>query len=201
MRRPSALPVHSHQIGRGSTLRITVTDDPNHIALVDVHYEGSVARAAGVMAQNWDDALARHEWTVDVPEVAEYRPGFFFERELPSILAVLERAPTEPRLIVVDGYVVLDAHGRPGLGAHVFGHFAGRIPVVGIAKRSFAGGDFAIRILRGSSENALFITALGMPDLEAAEHVKRMHGPHRIPTLCTRVDHLCRGLAKARLGP
>lgn len=172
-----------------------MTDTAGPIALVDVHYYGEGARAACVTALNWDDAAAHDEWTVDVPRVAEYRPGFFFERELPCILAVLERATAEPGIIVVDGYVVLDAQGRPGLGAHLFEHLGKRIPVIGIAKRSFAGSDFARRVVRGSGKDPLFVTALGITDAEAAQHVQLMHGPHRIPTLCTRVDHLCRSLA------
>lgn len=194
-RRPNRLPIGADEPGRRSTLFIIVTDDPGPIAFVDVHYQGEGARAACVTALNWGDATARDEWTVEVPHVAEYRPGFFFERELPCILAVLERAPSEPRVIVVDGYVVLDAQGRPGLGAHLFEHLGKRVPVMGIAKRSFARSEFAQPVLRGSSQNQLFVTALGISDAEAARHVQQMHGPHRIPTLCTRVDHLCRGLA------
>jgi deoxyribonuclease V len=173
---------------------IMVTDDAGLIALVDVHYEGEGASAACVTALNWSDATPRDEWTVEVPHVMEYRPGFFFERELPCILAVLERAPAQPGVIVVDGYVVLDAQGRPGLGAHLFEHLGRRIPVVRIAKRSFARSEFAKRVVRGSSQSPLFVTALGISDAEAAQQVQQMHGPHRIPTLCTRVDHLCRGL-------
>lgn len=172
-----------------------MTDNANLIALVDVHYEAEGARAACVTALEWTDAKPRAEWTVEVPHVAEYRPGFFFERELPCILAVLDRLPTPPGIIVVDGYVVLDAQGRLGLGAHLFEHFEKTIPVVGIAKRSFAGSEFATRVTRGSSQNPLFVTALGLSAAEAGQHVRQMHGPHRIPTLCTRVDHLCRGLA------
>jgi deoxyribonuclease V len=164
------------------------------IALLDVNYEGEGARAACVTALRWDDAKAEQEWVVDIARVAAYRPGFFFERELPCLLAVLERAPAEPRVIVVDGYVVLDAQGRPGLGRHLFEHLGERVPIVGIAKRSFAGSDFAVRVFRGASQNPLFVTALGMSSTEAARYVQQMHGPHRIPTLCTRVDHLCRGL-------
>jgi deoxyribonuclease V len=175
-----------------------VTNDADPIAIVDVHYEGDGARAACLTALNWEDAVARREWTVEVPRVAAYRPGFFFERELPCILAVLERAPGTPSVIVVDGYVVLDAYGRPGLGAHLFESLGRRTAVVGIAKRGFAGSEFAQRVLRGSSQNPVFVTALGMSDKEAAEHVQRMHGPHRIPTLCTRVDQLCRGMVQLR---
>lgn len=168
---------------------------PGSIAFVDVHYTGERARAACLIVASWADAAPRHEWIVEVPHVAEYRPGHFFERELPSVLSVLERAPTEPGTVVVDGYVVLDAQGRPGLGAHLFERLGKRIAVVGIAKRSFAGSEFAVRVVRGASQNPLFVTALGMSDTEAAARVRQMHGAHRIPTLCARVDHLSRGLA------
>ena len=173
-----------------------MTNDTDLIALVDVHYEGEGARAACLTAPTWEAATALDEWTVAVPHVEEYRPGFFFERELPCILAVLALAPTKPSVIVVDGYVVLDAEGRPGLGAHLFEHLGKQTPVIGIAKHSFAGSEFAEHVRRGSSQKPLFVTALGSSVAEAAENVRRMHGPHRIPTLCTRVDHLCRGLAQ-----
>ncbi|MFO0726428.1 MAG: hypothetical protein U1E65_21760 [Myxococcota bacterium] len=78
------------------------------------------------------------------------------------------------------------AQGRPGLGAHLFEHLRKRIAIVGIAKRSFAGSEFAVPVLRGTSQNPLFVTALGMPDWEAAAQVRQMHGAHRIPTLCAR---------------
>jgi deoxyribonuclease V len=172
-----------------------MTDTPGSIAFVDVHYAGEGARAACATVGSWTDVAPHHEWTIDVPKAAEYRPGSFFERELPCVLAVLDRAPTEPSIVVVDGYVVLDAQGRPGLGAHLFERLGGRIAVVGIAKRSFSGSDFAVRVVRGASQNPLFVTALGISAAEAADHVQHMHGPHRIPTLCARVDHLSRGLA------
>jgi deoxyribonuclease V len=164
------------------------------IAFVDVHYTGERARAACLTVASWADAAPRHEWTIEVPQVAEYRPGHFFERELPSVLAILERAPSEPSLVVIDGYVVLDAQGRPGLGGHLFERLGGRIAVVGIAKRSFAGSEFAVPVVRGTSQKPLFVTALGISSTEAAARVRQMHGPHRIPTICARVDHLSRGL-------
>jgi deoxyribonuclease V len=52
-----------------------------------------------------------------VDTVATYLPGQFYLRELPAIQAVL--ATTERMdLLVIDGYVTLDPHGHPSLGAH-----------------------------------------------------------------------------------
>jgi deoxyribonuclease V len=164
------------------------------IALVDVHYHAEGARAACVLAEQWTDPTPCAEWTVEIASVAPYRPGHFFERELPCLVQVLARAPRPPRVIVVDGYVVLDAAGTLGLGGHLFAHFQGQIPIIGLAKRSFARSAFATRLLRGSSRSPLFVTALGVPVQDASALISGMHGDHRIPTLCTRVDQLCRGL-------
>jgi|SRR4051812_16231205 len=168
------------------------------LALVDVHYSGAGARAACLLAEEWTSAAASDEWTVDIDGVAPYRPGHFFERELPCLVAALSRVTIPLEAIVVDGYVELDAQGRAGLGAHLHDHIGGKIPIVGIAKHSFAGSEFASRVLRGSSQNPLFVTARGMTQDVAANRVRGMHGEHRIPTLCTQVDHLCRGLRAPR---
>jgi deoxyribonuclease V len=66
-----------------------------------------------------------------LPEVAEYRPGEFFARELPAVSAVLGE-PGDLALVVIDGYVDLDPDGRAGLGAHL--HAQIHAPVIGVAK-------------------------------------------------------------------
>lgn len=73
-------------------------------------------------------------------------------------------------------------------------HFERNIAVVGVAKHSFAGSEFASRVLRGASQNPLFVTARGIDRDVATERVRTMHGEHRVPTLCRQVDHLSRGL-------
>jgi deoxyribonuclease V len=165
---------------------------------MDVHYLDRGARAAAVVAASWSDPSAIEERTVLVDDVAAYRPGAFYERELPCLLAVLRNVTTPPRCVVVDGYVELDAVGAPGLGAHLHDALGGTIPVVGVAKTSFRGAAFALSVVRGRSRSPLFITARGVPLAEAEMLVRSMHGPHRIPTLVQRVDHLARGLVTPR---
>jgi deoxyribonuclease V len=63
--------------------------------------------------------------------------------------------------------------------------------VVGVAKRPFRGAP-ALEVLRGASARPLYVTAIGIDAAHAADGVRRMHGAHRIPTLLTRVDRLCR---------
>jgi deoxyribonuclease V len=67
----------------------------------------------------------------------------------------------------------------------------GAVPVVGVAKTRFASAA-AVDVVRGDSQKPLFVTAAGVDVEWAAEQVKRMHGPYRIPTLLKRVDQLCR---------
>jgi deoxyribonuclease V len=97
--------------------------------------------------------------------------------------------------IVIDGYVVLDEQGSPGLGAHLHAHFIGAIPVIGVAKTAYRGGMFATPVYRHASRRALFVTAVGIETDTAARLVRFMHGAHRLPSLITRVDHLARELA------
>ena len=98
--------------------------------------------------------------------VAPYVPGQLYLRELPCLLAVLERVARPLDAVLVDGYAVLDAQGRPGLGAHLHG-VERRIPVVGVAKTHFRGST-AVEVLRGGSTRPLYVTAVGIDPERAA---------------------------------
>jgi deoxyribonuclease V len=160
-------------------------------AAVDVHYPvAGGARAALVVAADEAFAGVVEERVVRVDVVASYRPGSFYERELPAIRVVLDGAgPLD--LLVVDGYVDLDPDGRPGLGAHV--HALVGVPVVGVAKTAFRTATHAVPVRRGTARRPLYVTAAGVPLAAAAELVARMAGPHRIPDALRRVDALARG--------
>lgn len=66
------------------------------------------------------------------------------------------------------------------------------MPVVGIAKTAFRGSPMAVAIQRPSSQRPLFVTSVGIELEEAAELVRQMHGPWRIPTLLGHADRLAR---------
>jgi deoxyribonuclease V len=155
-----------------------------------VYYpEAGGATAALVVAGDPGFATALSEHVVTVDSVAPYRPGAFFERELPAVAAVLEVAgPVE--LLVIDGYVTLDPQGRPGLGAHAHERFG--VPIIGVAKTSFRGATHAVEVLRGDSARALYVTAAGMNVQVAADLVRNMAGRHRTPDALKRVDRLSR---------
>jgi deoxyribonuclease V len=159
-------------------------------ATVDVHYPGSGgARAALVLSTDARFAAVAREHVHWLPDVEPYQPGRFFARELPPLLAVLADAgPVD--LVVVDGYVDLDPHGRPGLGAHLHARIG--TPVIGVAKSAFRTATHAIAVRRGSATRPLYVTSAGVPVTEAAELVRRMAGAHRLPDALRRVDALAR---------
>jgi deoxyribonuclease V len=161
------------------------------IACVDVDYREKGAVAACVLFRSWGDAESAVEVVETIHHVESYEPGAFYRRELPCLLTVLGRVAEPVHTVVVDGYVWL-GESCPGLGAHLFRALEGEVPVVGVAKTRFAGADLAREVVRGESGRPLFVTATGVALEAAAEHIRTMHGPYRIPTLLKRVDQLCR---------
>jgi len=166
------------------------------LAIVDVHYAGDVARAACVVARRWGDHEPLEVAHATLSPVAAYVPGRFFERELPPVLEVLRQVQTELATLIVDGYVVLDEQGTPGLGSRLWQHFGERYAVIGVAKTSYRRSTFALPVLRGGSRRPLFVTAVGVDPKQAAEHIARMHGEHRLPTMLGLADLHARGLAR-----
>jgi len=163
------------------------------ILCVDVDYEYRAANTACVGFANWSDASAALEFVERSELVPEpYEPGQFYKRELPHVLRAVERVrcSMEVEAVIVDGHVWLNGN-RPGLGAHLHRVLGEQIAIIGVAKSAFREGT-AIRVLHGHSQQPLFVTAAGIDPLRAAEFVRSMHGPHRIPTLLKRTDQLAR---------
>ena len=157
---------------------------------VDVHYLSTGgARAAAVLAADAAFAHVLADRTAVVTQVPPYRPGEFYLRELPPLHAVLDDL-SGLGLLVVDGYADLDPGGRPGLGAHAHAEFG--IPVIGVAKSRFRTATHAVPVVRGSSERPLFVTAVGMPAVVAADLVRHMAGRYRLPDALRRADTLAR---------
>jgi deoxyribonuclease V len=185
------------------------------LVCVDVDYRDSSARpgdraggpdggrtsayAAAVVFANWTSSTIAAEHVVRLAEVADYESGQFYKRELPCVLAVLERVEFGIHAVVIDGYVVLDEHGTPGLGGHLWEALGHRVPIIGVAKNPFHDNPAAIAVLRGDSSRPLYVTALGTELETAAADVQRMHGRFRLPTMLKRVDRLCRDAEDPRV--
>lgn len=161
------------------------------ISCVDVDYRGNSAVAACVLFHEWSDENAAVEYVEIVHDIEPYQPGRFYLRELPCLLRVLEKVVEPLSIIVIDGYVWLDSSQRPGLGAKLYEAIEQALPIIGVAKSSFAGSS-AISVIRGKSSTPLFVTSVGIDTQTAAQFIRQMHGSYRIPTLLKRVDSLCR---------
>lgn len=173
------------------------------LVCVDVDYRdgpggNTIGCAAAIVFPDWPSPTTVAEHVISIPEVADYEPGSFYKRELPCVLAVLEQVEYGIHGIIIDGYVLLDEHGTPGLGGHLWAQLEQRIPIIGVAKNPFSRADPqgapgpAIEVLRGDSLRPLYVTALGVDVQTAAADVHRMHGRFRLPTMLKRVDRLCR---------
>jgi len=168
------------------------------IAFVDVDYKGAGARAACVLTESWEAESPTSTYVSDIKTVKPYEPGNFYRRELPCIVSVLQMLPLLPEIVVVDGYVWLSSVDRPGLGARLYEALGRGTPVVGIAKTAFKGVESytdVVRVLRGTSRNPLFVTAVGIELEAAAKYVRHMAGKHRIPEILRITDSLCRSRA------
>ena len=161
------------------------------ILATDVHYKDSTALAAGVLFDAWNAQEPARELICRVDNIEPYESGNFYKRELPCILALLEKHRLEVDGIVVDGYVFLDNQYRPGLGKHLFDALNETVSVIGVAKTPFQGIGDEHEVYRGQSKMPLYVTTTD--DLSTAkQNILSMHGDFRLPTLLKKVDQLCR---------
>jgi len=109
------------------------------ILAIDVHYHNTRATAVGVIFPSWESEISTEELLVEIGGVAEYLPGQFYLRELPCILALLERVKYPLDCIVIDGFVWLGGERKPGLGMRLWDSLGGRVPVIGVAKSRYKG--------------------------------------------------------------
>jgi deoxyribonuclease V len=160
---------------------------------LDVGYPtDDTAKAVAITFEQWQDTTPTAKYIAHLNEVAPYVPGAFYQRELPCLLAVLAQVdPNTIHTIIVDGYVTLDDEGKPGLGAHLYTALGNTIPVIGVAKRPFHANRVHVRpVLRGGSQQPLFVTTTGTDVDRVAHHVSMMAGSFRLPTLLKTLDTL-----------
>ena len=168
------------------------------IACFDVHYPVDLANCAAVVLERWPDDTPTDQFVARSTDVGDYRPGYFYERELKPILELVSRISYPVEFFVIDAYCHLSDSGAPGLGAHLHGHLPDGSHVVGVAKNRFRDTTHAVELNRGGSSRPLFITSIGIDYQRAADYVRQMAGKHRIPAMLKTVDHLARTLEIAK---
>jgi exodeoxyribonuclease-5/deoxyribonuclease V len=158
----------------------------------DTYYYNDKAKTVCLAFESWTNEHPTTTYTEELTGVEEYTPGAFYKRELPCILSLLKRIPLDNiEAIIIDGFVILDDAGTPGLGGHLYNTVAQNIPIIGVAKTNFATLQNNKRaLLRGNSNRPLYITSIGLDLDEATENVRTMHGEFRIPTLLKQLDNL-----------
>jgi len=118
-------------------LRDGMPETPRWLAGFDVGFEneGATTRAAAVLLAA-DTLQPVASEVVRIPTTMPYVPGLLSFRELPALVAALERLPHAPDLAFVDGQGI--AHPRRlGIAAH-FGVATG-LPSIGVAKNVLCG--------------------------------------------------------------
>jgi len=167
-------------------------NQPAIYACADVHYRGNRAKAACLTFNAWQSENPVSQYTGIIEHIDKYVPGQFYKRELPCLLQVLGEVRETLEVLVIDGYVWLDADKTPGLGAYLYQALDQLISIIGVAKSRFRGSAHAVEVYRGRSKNPLLITSVGIPPAEAAMCIRDMHGKYRIPRLLKLTDQLGR---------
>lgn len=157
---------------------------------IDAYYIENSAKTVGVLFENWQDSLPSQIVIAYKHDVEPYQAGQFYQRELPCIVDLLEQVDLSTlSAVIIDGYVYLDNEGKIGLGGYLYQHLKQQIPVIGVAKKPFHDNTKNVaEVLRGKSKQPLYVTAAGLSLTDAAEHIRTMHGQHRMPTLLTLMD-------------
>ncbi|MEO3406500.1 endonuclease V [Mucilaginibacter sp. CAU 1740] len=156
---------------------------------IDVYYMEDRAKAVGVLF-NWPNEQPVQIVTEYFTGIEEYISGEFYRRELPCILKLLKQVDLQTLdAVIVDGYIYINNEGGFGLGGKLYEALDKQVPVIGVAKTSFMSNkDTIIEVKRGESDNPLYVSAIGIPLNEAAQNVKNMKGPYRMPSILKLMD-------------
>ena len=160
---------------------------------VAVHHDAEGACAAAVAFEDWDAPEPVRRYTSRIAHVERLAPGQLDLRALPCILQLLREHALEPELIVIDGFVHLDANETPGLGRHLHHALGGRTAVIGVSKTSRSDMPAQFEVAREAETRPLIVTCIGI-DLGAAKaRLHTMHCRKRVPTLLKLVARLAKG--------
>ncbi len=111
--------------------------DPKTVAGIDVAFpeRGEITRAAAVLL-SFPELEVMDQATVELPTTLPYIPGLLSFRELPALLAALEKLDQQPDLVLCDGQGL--AHPRRfGIACHL-GVATGLI-TIGVGKSRLCG--------------------------------------------------------------
>jgi deoxyribonuclease V len=165
--------------------------------VMDVHILGDTARVAAVAFDDWAAMEGTKNYSLRIERVEKPVKGELDLRELPWLIQLLDANGLQPELIVMDGFVHLDAQETPGLGRRLHDTLGGRSAVIGVSKSGFKDTPEQFQIFREEETAALVITCAGI-DLGAAKaRIRTMHGRKRVPTLMKLAARIAKGSVDA----
>jgi deoxyribonuclease V len=150
---------------------------------ITVHVDGPQARAAAVAFDAWDAPEATRSFVTHIAQMEKPARGEPDLRELHAVMQLLREHALAPELILLDGFVHLDADETPGPGQQLFHALGGRTPVIGVAKASRPGLSAQFEVMREEEARPLTVTSIGVDIGAAKVRVRSMHGRKRVPTL------------------
>ncbi|MBO9685235.1 MAG: endonuclease V [Mitsuaria chitosanitabida] len=151
--------------------------------VVALHVDGTQANVAAAAFDAWDSPEATKTYFSRIAEFGKPVRGALDLRELPCVLQLLGEHKLEPELIVIDGFVHLDADDTPGVGQHLFEALGGKVAIVGLSKKSLPGLSAQFEVMREEESPPLIVTSVGIDIGAAKVRVRSMHGRKRVPTL------------------
>lgn len=164
--------------------------------IIDVHYRESFgktsANVAGVRFLGIENHQILNQYQISVENVAPYQSGQFYQREMPCLLALLNKIQEPFDVIIIDGYVFLDGLQKAGLGKHLFDNLIEKKPIIGVAKNHFYDISDNDAVYRGTSKHPLYVTCINFHHETAKNLVKNLQGSHRMPDIIKFVDNLSR---------
>lgn len=151
--------------------------------IVTVQFDGMQANVAAVAFEDWDAAEATKTYASRIAQVDKPVRGQLDLRELPCVMQLLSEHGLAPEIILIDGFVHLDANETPGLGQHLHQALGGKVPVVGVSRKGLPGLSAQFEVMREDEAPPLWVTCAGIDIGAAKARLRAMHGRKRVPTL------------------
>jgi deoxyribonuclease V len=165
--------------------------------VVGVHFDGAGAVAVGLTFDDWDSPAPSRTCLSRIAQLEKTERGELDLRALPCVLQLLREHALQADVIVIDGFVHLDALEAPALGRHLYHALGGRCAVIGVSKTAMAQTPAQFEVVREAESRPLVVTCVGI-DLGAAKaRLRAMHGKRRVPTLLKLAARIAKGGASA----
>ena len=159
---------------------------------VDVQFDQGGAVAARVAFDAWDAPEADRTYSCRIEQLEKLARGELDLRALPCLLQLLRQHALAPDVILLDGYVHLDAMETAGLGRHLYHALGRRTAIIGVARTPLPDTPAQFEVHREAEARPLYLSCVGI-DLGAAKaRLRAMHGKRRMPTLLKLVARIAK---------